>query len=1466
MRVVTPPPVPRATSASAGAWSDAVKSRVYSALLDRIPEAVAVLDADGHYLEVNDAHLALMGLAPGSTASLSSTLPAAPSPAEFLGDATFADMMRVVAQSGTYRRQVSWRGVEGAVRQLDFSASAVRDAEGRFLQCVTVATDVTDREEAAALLAAMTGEPRSSEPNRIPTSSQKPADTRDTVDAAPQQPDGVLAAILETAADIAFAKDLQGRFLYINAAGCRVLQRPANEIVGAADVALWPGDLANRCQAADRQVLHTQATHTYEEQFPVDGVARTYSIIKSPYRDRHGRVVGVVGLAHDITERKAVQEALRASQERLALAAEGSSDALWDVQGPADLYTVDPEMSIWWSPSIYTVMGLDPNEPFTRVRDWMRHVHEEDSERVIRAVLTHLQDRTPYDIEYRVWTSRGELRWIRGRGQAIWDEQGRPIRMSGSCQDVTARRANEDALRESEERYKSLADLSPVGMFVICDGVTVYVNQATCRIMGATSPEQILSRPPLSFVHPDCIEAARDGMRSLLAGGETVRSTERQYIRLDGTVIDVTVEGSAITWRGRPALQAMFLDVTARRRTEEALRLSEERFAKAFRSSPHPLMITEAGTGVVVDANRATCESFGYDVGDMVGRTTLELGLWADPAARQQLVDMFRREGTVRNYPVQFRTRGGELRDFLISTEVIELSGATCLVTVGNDITERRRAEKALLQVAEGVSSVTGEAFFLSLVRHLSESLDADFVVVTRPVVAGGSRVRTVAVFGEGRLMDNFEYDLPGTPCGTVFETHDPCLVQHGVQEAFPEFGLFKALKVDGYLGVPVLGRSGEMLGMVGLLKRGPLAQHPQAQSLLKIFVGRAAAELERQDAEAALRESEARYRTLVEGIRDVVYLVSSAGLLLSLNPAFEQRLGWSREQWIGKPFLDLVHPGDRTRAANELEAALAGHWEMAIELRLATAYGGWMSVECAGGPYHEHQAVVGVLGVARDVTARKFAEAALAESRANLRRITDAVPGVVCQYRMARDGSQRFLFVSRGIKELLGHDAADLEADVDVGWRVVVPEDVPELQRVIQLSAATLKPLTHEFRVRIDDAGVKWVRVEALPERHDDGATVWNGIFTDVTARREADQQLRFTQFAMDQAADAFFVAGPDGRMVYANHEACRSLGYAPEELFETTMDDIALRPEPERSAERLRLAQQDERVHYESVHRTKDGRTFPVEVSVRYLEHGGQGYTCSTVRDVTERQQLEQQLRHADRLATLGTITAGVAHELNNPLFVISGQLHLIERNIARGHIKAVQKEVVAAQEAAQRASEIVEQFLYTAHASAGEMRPCDVVAIVRKAVGLLHRDCQSHRVVVETQFAPELPPLMADPQALLQVILNLVTNARHALDAKPSGRRIRVVVQWTAGSNDASPGGMIECRVEDNGPGIAPEHLGRIFDPFFTTKAVGQGTGLGLAICHRIIGELQGTIRCVSRPGEGATFIVCLPVRSQ
>lgn len=1052
----------------------------------------------------------------------------------------------------------------------------------------------------------------------------------------------------------------------------------------------------------------------------------------------------------------------RASEERLLLAADGSSDALWDGRKIPGRPWNDPGTPIWWSSRARDILGLSDGESIETFGAWLALVHVEDVGHVVAALRAHIVERVPYDVVYRFRSSSGEYRWIRGRGQAMWDETGEPIRMSGSCQDITEQKRAEAELRDSEERLRAAFSNAAVGMVFGWhtpeSGLQENVNPAFCAMLGYTS-EELRQLGISGITHPDDLEKNSALLRQLQAREVKSGTIEMRYLRKDGGLMWALTSVSSIrnaegqyrsslaliqditqrkhaevalrtseeryaratgiakvgVWEvdyrtgfytGDANLHAMFgyepgeigtnpqawlrlvheddrgialsthdsvyqghvnqyecelcmlhkggkhvwtmvrgslqrdevgrpirmtgatVDITDRKLAEQALRASEERFAKAFRASPHPITITELGNGTIVDANRAASDKFGYAPSEIIAQTTDAVQVWVKPDQRARFLEQVRRDGSVTDFPALLRTKEGEVRDFLISSEMIELGGAQCLVTVGTDITERTRAEKALLQVAEGVSAVTGAAFFQSLVEHLSRVLEVDYVVVTVPVSQASARVRTVAVYGDGRHLDNFEYDLSGTPCERVLHGAAPYLISTGLSQAFPHFPLFQRRGVASYLGVPLTGTGGEVLGMLGLMKKRPFEHPPQAESLLRIFVSRAAAELERQQAEDALHQSQA-----------------------------------------------------------------------------------------------------------------------------NLRRITDAVPGVVYQYRVGPDGAQSFPFASRGTLELLGCESWELEADAQVGWQAVVPEDLEGLATSIGASAIGCTPWTHEFRVRSRNGTIRWLRGSSLPERQADGAIVWYGLFTDVTARREQERQLRFTQFAMDHAADAILVASPDMRIVYANQEACRSLGYPEEELLQLTIAEIAPQYDPERFSSRLALLKDGERLHYETVHRAKDGREFPVDVSVRYLEHEGVGYTCATARDITERQMLEQRLRHADRLATLGTITAGVAHELNNPLFVITGHLQLIERNLKRRQLKAIRTELIAAQDAASRATGIVSQFLSTAHASTGVRERCDVPLIARRAVSLLRSDLRSREIAITTDFPASTPLWWPIPRRLFR-----------------------------------------------------------------------------------------------------------------
>ncbi len=233
------------------------------------------------------------------------------------------------------------------------------------------------------------------------------------------------------------------------------------------------------------------------------------------------------------------------------------------------------------------------------------------------------------------------------------------------------------------------------------------------------------------------------------------------------------------------------------------------------------------------------------------------------------------------------------------------------------------------------------------------------------------------------------------------------------------------------------------------------------------------------------------------------------------------------------------------------------------------------------------------------------------------------------------------------------------------------------------------------------------------------------------------------------------------------------------------------------------------------------------------------------------------QQRLVQSERLSAIGELVAGVAHELNNPLTAVLGFATILQQRAPA----ELQADVAPIMEGANRARRIVQNLLTFARQQAAEMEEVDLNQAVRRVLNLYGYLLRSDNVIVEERLAPNLPTTVADMTAVQQVLLNLINNARQALDGWEGERRI--VIRTYLGA-DGEGGERLGVEVADSGPGIAPEHLPLVFEPFFTTKPVGEGTGLGLSICYGIVKQYGGDIRVESAPGQGARFTVELPVR--
>jgi len=322
---------------------------------------------------------------------------------------------------------------------------------------------------------------------------------------------------------------------------------------------------------------------------------------------------------------------------------------------------------------------------------------------------------------------------------------------------------------------------------------------------------------------------------------------------------------------------------------------------------------------------------------------------------------------------------------------------------------------------------------------------------------------------------------------------------------------------------------------------------------------------------------------------------------------------------------------------------------------------------------------------------------------------------------------------------------------------------------------------------------------------------------------------------------------------VLYANDAAVREYGYSVEELTSMSVDVLVASAVPLRATDDVSRTPANV-VVAEHVHRRRDGSQFPATVALSFIrqDSGAPIGQVLSVRNLTAERRIAEQLKQSEKLAALGELVAGVAHELNNPLAGISAfaQLLLEEEELTddqRESARLIKRE-------ADRAVSVIRDLLLFSRKTGPSTGPIDLNELVQLTLRLRAYSLRSSGVVVETHLDPALPELAGDDQKLQQVILNLIVNAEYAMRRATTKRLV---------IRTAHEGDVVVAEISDTGAGMSEETLKRIFEPFFTTKPAGEGTGLGLSVSYGIIEAHNGTLTVDSALGRGTTFRIVLPV---
>jgi PAS domain S-box-containing protein len=365
----------------------------------------------------------------------------------------------------------------------------------------------------------------------------------------------------------------------------------------------------------------------------------------------------------------------------------------------------------------------------------------------------------------------------------------------------------------------------------------------------------------------------------------------------------------------------------------------------------------------------------------------------------------------------------------------------------------------------------------------------------------------------------------------------------------------------------------------------------------------------------------------------------------------------------------------------------------------------------------------------------------------------------------------------------------------------------------------------------------------------------------TEIARRKQTEGKLSQSEgkyrTLFEASADGILIADMETRQFqYANPAMCRMLGYTEEEL--RTMDVAAIHPKKDLQrvlAEFEAQARGDKILAPDIPCLRKDGTIVYADINTVSITVDGRKCNAGFFRDITERKQAEQQALVNAKLASVGELVAGVAHEINNPLTGIIGYAQLLADR--KDVPQSVKEDLQKIYEESQRTVRIVQNLLRFARQYKPEKSLLDINELVERTLELEAYKMRTSNVELSTKLAADIPLMLADYNQLQQVILNIITNAQQAIAETKRKGKIAVTAEVVED--------YVRVSVADNGPGISVEDMAKIFDPFFTTKPEGSGSGLGLSVCHGIITEHGGNIYAESTRGRGTTFIIELPIAS-
>lgn len=1050
----------------------------------------------------------------------------------------------------------------------------------------------------------------------------------------------------------------------------------------------------------------------------------------------------------------------------------------------------------------------------------------------IRAVLD--AERESFEYIYPCQISDSEF-WFRMTIRQLHDRE--PLSAVVMHTDVTDMMISRRKAEENERRLRSIVDTIVWGIITIDeDGVIEEINPAISDIFGYTEDEMIDKN--VNMLMPEQDSQHHDNyLRNFADTGEAkIVGSSREVVgrHKDGSMLQLNLGVNEVVIDGHKHFIGMIVDISEQKSAEKALRESEARTQAILDTSPHGVSITSWRTDQRQYANPRLVEMMGADSAEHLLSTPIDMS-YVDTIERPRRADIADPRLFAKGMEVRRRRFDGSQWWSLMHCKVIDVAGEKMIVSWHLDIDDRKQTERYLQE---------NEA----RLRNVLENSPVGVSIVSRKT---RKRVyvnqRAVEMFGADSSEELMAEDVDKSYADN--EEYEVVLENNGQGNAAIE-SENKRYRKDG--------SEWWCLSTRRLIKYG-------GEEALFIWMYDIT---ERREMQHALTDSEGRFRDFASTAADWYWEMDEDLRYTYFSDRYQEITGTDPRERIGKSLLEI---GIQGLSDEEFERRINIHRERQpfrnhVHQRQFPD-GRTVYLSISGTPIFDADgSFQGYRGTGTDITDVVMAEHRVRESEERFQLLAAASPAGVFYV----DPEGLCLFVNDAFATMTGVPVEDFK---NTPWyRAIYHKDIANFVANWRPKVSDGAAFDTELRFAHPDGSIVWAKVNASPHRAADGTFLgYLGTAIDIDERKSVERELLELETraaaVLDNAPAAIYVKDTGGRYLQINSRFKEvfdveddALGKTDDEIFSHKVAQVL------QKNDEMVLTSKEPTEEEETINLPSGLRTF-LTSRVPLCDTRGRAYAvCAISTDITERKMTEAQLLHASKMASIGSMSAGIAHELSQPLNIMNliAENKLIELEEGEATLEDVHKSLTTVSEQCGRMAQTIMHMGVFSRIDDAEHKLFAVKPVLEQTIALLKQPFLAEGVALETDLPDDCGFALGHDSQFEQVLINLLTNARDAMKGSTTIAASgipEISLSCLPNPEDQT----VQIIIEDQGPGIPDRVMPRIFDPFYTTKEPGKGTGLGLAICMGIINSMGGTIRAANTP-TGARFTIALPLRHE